>query len=359
MSDTGGTDESPPTIAKIASVVGVSQATVSRALSHPELLSPATVERVQGAARELGYTPNPAARALSTGRPGNIALIVPDIANPFFPPLIRAAHLAADAGGFCVFLGDCGERAAREETLAGKFAAQVAGLVLVSSRSPEESIHALARRRPLVLVNRGIGGVPRVLINTAGAMRDAVAHLASLGHKKIAYVSGPASSWSNQQRRKAVRQAAEQHGTRLLVLPAGEPTYAVGEKATGKILEGGCTAAIAFDDLVAQGIMAGLASRGVPVPGKFSVIGCDDTLGAITYPPLTTIAVPAADAGRVAVELLLRVLESSQAAPANRAGDQARDDCYSLDSRLVVRATTGPARLPMPSRSSRGRASAP
>lgn len=357
MSDTGRTDEGPPTIAKIASVVGVSQATVSRALSHPELLSPATVERVQDAARELGYIPNPAARALSTGRHGNIALIVPDIANPFFPPLIRGAQLAADAAGFCVFLGDCGEHAAREATLADKFAAQVDGLVLASSRSPEESVHALARRRPLVLVNRDIGGVPRVLVNTAGAMRDAVAHLAGLGHKKIAYVSGPASSWSNQQRRKAVRQAAEQHGTQLLVLPAGEPTYAVGEKATGKILEGGCTAAVAFDDLVAQGIMAGLASRGVAVPGQFSVVGCDDTLGAITYPPLTTVAVPAGHAGRVAVELLLHVLASGSSAR-----EQARDDRYSLDSRLVVRATTGPpgpARPPRPSRPSRGRANAP
>jgi LacI family transcriptional regulator len=349
VSDTGGTGEGPPTIAKIASVVGVSPATVSRAFGHPELLSPATVERVVSAARELGYTPNSAARALSTGRHGNIALIVPDIANPFFPPLIRAAQQAADAAGFCVFLGDCGERPAREATLADKFAAQVDGLVLASSRSPADGIHALARRRPLVLVNRDVDGVPRVLINTAGAMRDAVAHLAGLGHKKIAYVSGPASSWSSQQRRKAVRQAAEQHGTQPLVLPAGEPTYAVGEKAVVKILEGRCTAAVAFDDLVAQGIMAGLASRGVAVPGQFSVVGCDDTLGAITYPPLTTIAAPAADAGRVAVELLLRVLASSSA------GERARDDRYSLDSRLVVRATTGPAPSSRSSRSSRAR----
>jgi LacI family transcriptional regulator len=97
--------------------------------------------------------------------------------------------------------------------------------------------------------------------------------------------------------------------------------------------------------------MAGLASRGVAVPGQFSVVGCDDTLGAITYPPLTTIAAPAADAGRVAVELLLRVLASSSA------GERARDDRYSLDSRLVVRATTGPAGPSRPSRSGRvGRA---
>lgn len=335
MSDSGtDQDGGTPTIAKIASVLGVSQATVSRALTRPELLSPKTVRRVREAARQMGYVPNRAAQALSTGQHGNIALIVPDIANPFFPPLIRAAQLAADAADFCIFLGDSDETAAREEMLAQKFAVQVAGFILASPRSPAERIHALARRRPLVLVNRDVRHVPRVLINTTGGMRDAVAHLASLGHKRIVYVAGPANSWSNQQRRKASRQAAEQNGIRITVVQAGDPTYAAGEKVTGKILDDGCTAAIAFDDLVALGILRGLANHGVAVPDEFSVIGCDDTLGSITNPPLTTIAAPAADAGGVAVELLLRILKSSES----------RNDRYSLDSHLVVRSTTGPAR---------------
>lgn len=328
-----GQDGGTPTIAKIASVLGVSQATVSRALSRPELLSPKTAHRVQEAARQMGYAPNRAARALSTGQHGNIALIVPDIANPFFPPLIRAAQLAADAADFSVFLGDSDEKDAREEMLARKFAVQVAGFVLASSRSPSGRIHALARRRPLVLVNRDIRDIPRVLINTTGGIRDAVAHLVGLGHRRIVYVAGPANSWSNQQRRKAARQAGEQHGVRISVVAAGEPTYAAGEKVTGKILDDGFTAAIAFDDLVALGIMGGLANHGVAVPGEFSLIGCDDTLGSIAHPPLTTIAAPAADAGRVAVELLLRILGSNDSP----------DDRYILNSHLVVRSTTGPA----------------
>jgi len=325
-------DVGAPTIAELASAVGVSQATASRALNRPELLSPATVARVREAALRLGYSPNRAARALSTGRHGNIALIVPDIANPFFPPLIRAAQLAAEAADFCVFLGDADETADREEVLAGKFAAQVDGFVLASPRSPAERIAALARRRPVVLVNRDVQDVPRVLINTAGGIRDAIAHLAGLGHSCIAYVAGPPNSWSNQQRRKAARQAAEARGVRLPVVPAGDPSYAAGEKASARLLDEGCTAALAFDDLVALGIMGGLASHGVAVPDEFSIIGCDDTLGSISYPPLTTIAAPTADAGRVAVELLLRVLGS----------DDSRDDRYSLDSHLVVRSTTGP-----------------
>lgn len=332
MPEPGGT----PTIAKVASALGVSTATVSRALNRPELLSPQTVARVREAARQLGYRPNRAARALSTGQHGNIALIVPDIANPFFPPLIRAAQLAAEAADFCVFLGDSDETTAREETLARTFAAQVAGFVLASPRSSAERVHELARRRPLVLVNRDIRDIPRVLIDTAGGMRDAVAHLAGLGHQRIAYLAGPADSWSNQQRRKAARQAAGRHGVRIGVVPAGEPSYAAGEKATGRVLDDGCTAAVAFDDLVALGLLGGLARRGVAVPDEFSVIGCDDTLGSISYPPLTTIAAPTADAGRVAIEMLLRVLASGEP----------RDDRYRLDSHLVVRSTTGPAGRP-------------
>lgn len=330
-----------PTIAEIAIAVGVSQATVSRALNRPELLSPATVTRVREAARRLGYSPNRAAQALSTGQHGNIALIVPDIANPFFPPLIRAAQLAAEAADFCAFLGDSDETAAREETLALKFAPQVAGFVLASPRSSAERILQMAGSRPAVLVNRDVPGVPRVLINTAGGVRDAVIHLAGLGHTRIGYVAGPPDSWSNQQRRKAARQAAKHHGLQLPVVPAGDPTYAAGEKAGARLLEEGCTAAVAFDDLVALGVMGGLASHGLTVPADFSVIGCDDTLGAISYPPLTTISAPAADAGRLAVDLLLRVVGSA----GDTGSGDSRDDRYrySLESHLVVRSTTAPA----------------
>lgn len=327
-------DGGPPTIAQIAAALGVSTATVSRAFSRPEMLRPDTVQRVWDEASRLGYVPNQAARALSTGKHGNIAIVVPDVANPFFPPLIRAAQLMADKNDYCLFLGDTDETPEREDVLVSKLQAQVAGLVLASSRLPAARIHHYFARRPVVLVNRDVPDVPRVLLDTARGARQAVAHLAELGHRRIAYVEGPAASWSNQQRRRAVRHACGRLGLDATILPAERATYDAGERVAATVLRTGVTAAIAFDDLVAQGLLAGLAGRGARVPDDFSVIGCDDVLAAMTYPPLTTIASRPDEAGATAVDLLLGRL----------AGQPAGGTRQVVTSHLVVRATTGPVR---------------
>ncbi|CAH1653628.1 LacI family transcriptional regulator [Hyphomicrobiales bacterium] len=321
-----------PTIDQVAALAGVSRATVSRAFTRPEMLSEATVQRVKTIARDVGYVPNQVARALSTGRHGNLALIVPDVANPFFPPLIRAAQLRADEAGFCVFLGNSDELAAREDVLVGRFTSQVEGMILVSSRLDEERIRLYAARRPIVLVNRDVAGIPRVLIDSATGITAALAHLIDHGHRRIVYVSGPSASWSNQQRRLALRREAAKRGVEIIAVPARPPTYETGYAATGQILASKATAALAFDDLVAQGLLAGLAERGIDVPGQFSVVGCDDVLGATTYPPLTTVSARCKEAGQVAADLLIDLLKVKAM----------RDVRYVLESHLVVRGTTGP-----------------
>src|SRR4051812_33728641 len=131
------------------------------------MLNEQTVRHVREVAERLGYVPNQVARALSTGRHGNIALIVSDVANPFNPPLIKAAQLRADKAGLCVFLGNSDEDPAREELLVGPFSGQVEGPVRASSRLDEARIRLHATRRPLVLINRDIEGITRVLIDTA------------------------------------------------------------------------------------------------------------------------------------------------------------------------------------------------
>ncbi|CAH1650789.1 MULTISPECIES: LacI family DNA-binding transcriptional regulator [unclassified Chelatococcus] len=321
-----------PTIDQVAALAGVSRATVSRAFTRPEMLSEATVQRVKAIARDVGYVPNQVARALSTGRHGNLALIVPDVANPFFPPLIRAAQLRADEAGFCVFLGNSDELAAREDVLVGRFTSQVEGMILVSSRLDEERIRLYAERRPIVLVNRDVAGIPRVLIDSATGITAALAHLIDHGHRRIVYVSGPSASWSNQQRRLALRREAAKRGVEIIAIPARPPTHETGYAATGQILASKATAALAFDDLVAQGLLAGLAERGIDVPGQFSVVGCDDVLGATTYPPLTTVSARCKEAGQVAADLLMDLLKVKAM----------RDVRYVLESHLVVRGTTGP-----------------
>jgi len=325
-----------PTISDVAEVLGVSRSTVSRAYSRPDLLNPATVKTIHATAAKLGYKPNQVARALSTGRHGNLAIIVPDIANPFFPPLLRAAQVAADDAGFSLFLGDSDEDATREAVLLEKLMMQTEGFVLASSRMADQKIKEMAARHPLVLVNRDIPGIPRVLIDTASGVDAAVMHLAELGHKRLVYVSGPAASWSDQQRRQAVKRAALRLKLTIEQVPAVRPTFDAGKAVTMAVLKTKATAAITFDDFVAQGLLSGLDEQDMSVPGDFSVIGCDDVLGASTHPALTSIFAPCKEAGRMAVEMLLSILQS---------GKMTDLRCV-LDTQLVVRATTAPRATP-------------
>jgi LacI family transcriptional regulator len=320
------------TISQVAAKAGVSRSTVSRAFTNPKVLSEETVELVREVARRLRYMPNRVARALSTGRHSNVGLIVPDIANPFFPPLIRAAQRRAEHAGLCLFLGDSDEDAAREDSLVATFAPQVEGLVLVSSRLTDERIRAIAKNRTTVLVNRDVRGVPRVLIDTAAGVAAAVVHLYELGHRRIAYISGPVASWSNRERRSAVQRTVKTLGVEIVAFPARRPTYETGREAAPRILATRATAAVTFDDLVAQGLIAGLGACGVDVPAAFSVIGCDDVLGMTTHPPLTTVSARTAEAGRVAIDLVTEAVRVHAA----------HDVRYVLDAHLVLRATTAP-----------------
>jgi LacI family transcriptional regulator len=321
-----------PTMVDVAKAAGVSKSTVSRAFTQPEMLGAQTVVRILEIAGRIGYVPNHTARALSTGRHSNVALVVPDVANPFFPPLIRAAQMEADRSDFCVFLGNSDESWRQEDKLVDRFLSQVEGLVLVASRLSDERIRVHAQKRPLVLVNRDVRGIPRVLIDSGAGVGEAISHLAALGHRRIVYVSGPATSWSNQQRRAAVRQGARRHRLEVDIVAARVPSYESGRAVVPDILATGATAVIAFDDLTAQGIMTGMADRGVAVPADFSVVGCDDVLGAATYPSLTTVSNRSDEAGRAAMSLLLDMLGS-------RAVGDAR---LTLDTHLVARNTTAP-----------------
>lgn len=321
------------TIGDVAAAAGVSQATVSRAFHRPEMLRENTVERVRAVAAKLGYVGNQAARALVTGRFGNIAVVVPDIANPFFPPLVRAIQGRADALGFEVFLGDSDESAAREATLMTRLSPQVDGFVLAAPRLEEARLHELSRLRPLVLVNRDIATIPRVLIDPAGGITEAIVHLQQLGHRDVAYLSGPRESWSDQQRRAALEESAAQFGVRVRVIELGRPTHEAGRDAVSAIVTSGVTAAIAFDDVVAQGVLAGLQLRGIQVPSDFSLVGCDDTLAAGTTPALTTISAAAGHAGAAAAELLIATLD----------GTERPEEQVGIATHLVVRASTGRA----------------
>ncbi|MFC9690543.1 LacI family DNA-binding transcriptional regulator [Kribbella sp. NPDC056951] len=322
------------TLGDVAGLAGVSRATVSRAFTRPEMLNTETVERVRGVAERLGYVGNQAARALATGRFGNIAVIVPDIANPFFPPLVRTLQSVAEEADLAVFLGDSDESPEREAKLVTRLGSQVEGFVLASSRQSEELIRNLAHTRPVVLVNRDIEGIPRVVIDSSGGMTEAVMLLKNLNHRHLVYLAGPRDSWSDQQRRTTLIEASATTGLTVDIIEVGRPTYTAGRDAVTAITASGATAAIAFDDVVSQGVLAGLALRNISVPQDFSLIGCDDTLAPLTTPALTSVSAASAPAGRAAAHLLIKTLQSPTTPTAPR---------ITIPTHLITRATTAQA----------------
>ena len=336
MSPRDSAHRSPVTIGDVAAAAGVSRSTVSRAFSHPHLLRQETVNRIRVVAARLGYVANQAARALSTGKSGNIAVVVPDIGNPFFPPMVRTVQAGADRAGYAVFLGDSDESADREAVLVARLSTQVEGFILASSRMSESLIQKFARSRPVVLVNREIADIPRVLIDSNGGIIEAVGHLRQLGHREITYLAGPRDSWSDQQRRASVAAAAREVGMRVNIIELGRPSYDAARDAVSSLIASDATAAIAFDDVVAHGVLSGLAVRGIRVPADFSVVGCDDILAATTQPPLTTISAGSSAAGQAAVRLLMQIL-----------GDEELDQGsqrIAIGTHLVLRASADHAR---------------
>ncbi|WP_214403209.1 LacI family DNA-binding transcriptional regulator [Pseudonocardia lacus] len=322
------------TIKDVAAAAGVSQSTVSRALSMPELVSPVTRARVQAAARRLGYEPNRAARGLITGRTANLGLVVPDLANPLFAAVVKGVQAAARAADYSVFIADTDEDASAEPGLLRALAKQVDGIVLCSPRSPDAELTEAGTDTPVVLMNRQVAGYPAVTVDNADGMRQAVEHLAALGHRRVCYVAGPRSSWSNGQREQGLRATAEAVGVDLVHLGHFPPRFDGGVAAADLALASGASAVVAYNDIVALGLLSRLGARGVAVPDRISVLGCDDIpMSAMTHPALTTVAVPQHEAGRAAVAMLLALLSDAGPTAPQR----------ELATQLVVRATTGVA----------------
>jgi DNA-binding LacI/PurR family transcriptional regulator len=323
------------TITDVANAAGMSISTVSRAFHMPELVRASTRDRALAAAGELGYTPNRAARGLITGRTGSVGLVVPDIANPFFPPLIKAAQMRAHAGDHSLYIAD-GEEDPRTEFRAIRMMAkQVDAVVACSSRMSRAQLREAASLVPLVLINRSFEELPAVLLDMGGGMRQAVEHLHALGHRRCTYLAGPAGSWSDRQRQRAFRQTCARLGIESAELGPFEPGYEAGVRAADLALAVDTTAIVAFNDLMALGVLARLGERGVAVPDEISVVGFDDIrMAAMGSPPLTTVASPAAEAGRAAIELALDPLA---------ARDHGARRAQTLPTRLRIRSSSGPA----------------
>jgi LacI family transcriptional regulator len=329
----GGAGDGRATIARVAAAAGVSRATVSRVMNGQRSVDPELASRVRTAAERLRYEPSAIAQSLARGRTGLVGIVVPDLANPMFQAILRGVSDEAGAADHRVLVADTHEDRDEEAILAREVRRRCDALVLCSPRMPDDELaELLPGLAPVVLANRRLDAttVPSVSIDHASGMRAIAHHLTSLGHRRVAYLMGPGTSWANRERLAALRWAAEERFS-LLEFEAGA-MFEDGFDNVDRAVAAGVTAIVGYNDLVAYGALARLYELGVGVPDTVSVTGFDDIpFARYATPPLTTVVIPKEDLGREAWYRLAAML----------AGTEPPADA-SFAPRLVVRASTGP-----------------
>jgi DNA-binding LacI/PurR family transcriptional regulator len=326
------------TLQDVAEAAEVAVSTASRALANPDRVSPATREHVQGVAARLGYRHNRMA-GREPGQTPMLALMVADITNPSNFGLIRGAEAQARAAGYTLILGDTQENADFEKVHATQLEPAVEGFVLAGSRLGDEALLGLAAQRPVVLWNRQVAGLPSAVTDSTDAGRQVIEHLAALGHRTLTYLGGPANAWVDGERWRALSESAERVGIDVIRRGPFSPTLAGGSAAADIGMASGSTALVAFNDLLAIGVLQRLQHLGVAVPAQVSVVGFDDIFGSdFCQPPLTTVTAPLEQAGRMLVDLLLAEHSAEH--------DAQHPPGIVLPTVLRVRDSTGPARAP-------------
>lgn len=322
------------TIYDVARLAGVSPSTVSRALNRPGRVNITTEKRIRAAAESLHYQVNPMARALPTGRTSIVGLVVSDITNPVFFDIVRGAESAAADRGYTLVLTESEESDAREYERAAQLLRIVDALLLATPRMSDDQIRSLAAQKPVAVVNRLIEDVRSIVPDLRIGIAEAVRHLQSLGHTRIAYVPGPTLSWTARRRGELLAERCEWAKIDLVHLEPVIPTIAGGRGAATGVRASGATAVFAYNDLVAIGLMQELAEGRIRVPADVSIVGFDDIFGAdFTTPALTTIKSPLREEGEFAMSGLLQQVVAGPV-PAS---------VFGLATSLVVRGSTGPA----------------
>ena len=349
-------DGSRPTIYDVARVAGVSTATVSRALNGTGQISAATREAIDAAVQRLGYRPNTIARSLVKRTTETIAVMVPDIADPFYPALVKAIQSVADEQRYTILLCTSEGDPEREESYLDLLRAKqvdgalVDGLVLPRARLA----HFVEEGFPMVSLDRDIDfpTIPLVQVDNRLGAQLAVEHLVRLGHRRIAHVTGRTQVRISTERHGGYEEELRRLGVEVdpTLVVAGDFTEAGGYRATQELLERGAafTALFAANDVSALGALRALNESGRRVPDDVSVVGFDDLwLAAYLTPPLTTIRQPLTEIGRRATELLIDVLQGKR---------RPRRVRHILRPELVVRGSTRRVGDPPPPRRRRSRA---
>lgn len=341
-----GARMSDPTLRDVAALAKVHPGTASRAL-NPEtqkLVNAQTVQRVLAAAKRLGYQPNSLARALKTNRTRTVGMLIPDLTNPLFPPIVRGVEDVLEQAGYTTLLANTDNDADREkEAFSRLHARQVDGFLVATAYRSDPFLKASHEKgTPLVLINRVLDNVPipAVVGDDHTGNRLIVEHLSEHGHTDVAYISGPTVTSTGITRRQAFLFSASEAG--LSVAPThihevAQYSIAEGYRSMCDLLKSDrkFTAIVCGNDMIALGALDALAEQGVRCPQDMSVVGYNDMpFLARLNPSLTSVHVSQHDTGAEAARLLLRRFEDPDAAVTT----------VTLPTRLVVRESTGPAR---------------
>jgi LacI family transcriptional regulator len=348
-SNSSGRRAGAVSIRDVAKRAGVSIATVSRAVNGIASVDPELARRVWKAIEEVGYLPNTQARALVSGRSHMLGLIVSEITNPFFPELIQEFENLAVAQGYEVFVGSTSYEPARTEALIRRMLQRnVDGVAVMTFGIEEELVQKLVEREfPLVFVDAGpdLPNIRVIKVDYGEGIRQGVQHLAALGHRRIAFISGPLRLRSAVARRDAFIKSMAELG---LTVPSenlveGSHTMEGGIEAMERLiaLPELPTAVMCSNDMTAIGVLHALYRTTYKVPDDISVVGFDDIhLAQFMLPPLTTVQMSCKDLATAAVEALRAGIERdhSRAAKAQ----------WQVPTRLVVRQSTAFPRGTLP-----------
>jgi len=334
-----------PTMKDVAQAAGVSVTTVSHVINETRYVSKDLRARVLQAMEELSYHPNILARSLRQGITHTIGLIVPDNSNPFFAEIARVAETVGFENDYSVILCNSDKNVERESAYINVLIAkQVDGVIFIAAGSEQQHLRELAAQGiPVVVADRDVpqGLADVVLVNHEQGGYDATQHLISLGHRRIACISGPSPITPSADRVRGYCRALREAGIPMeeeLVVRCSE-SYLGGETAMARLLrlDRRPTAVCTYNDITAIGALRASRNAGLEVPGDLSIVGFDDIpLASAVVPALTTVAQPIADLATVATELLIaRIQHSAEFAPGQR---------IVLDTNLVVRESSAPPR---------------
>jgi LacI family transcriptional regulator len=309
--------DQPVTLKDVASRAGVHPATASRALS-PEtslLVSEDTAKRVRDAAEELGYRPNPVARSLRTRRSHTVGVLIPDLNNPLFPPIVRGLEDRLAEAGYVALIGNTDGDEERERVIFEQMRARhVDGFVLATAHLRSPLLLAAAKADlPIVLMNRMSDdySFPSVSADNERGSRMAVAHLVKLGHRRIAHIAGPQDLSTGLSRYRGFIAAMAASGLPVdpgLVVFAKSFSVEEGLRCCRELLGSAslCSAVAAGNDMLAVGCYAALDETGLSCPDDMSIVGFNDMPFIDRLrPPLTTIRFPHYQVGTESANLLL------------------------------------------------------